>query len=295
MLLFSEPSLCYTLLFYLSEPMNVACVGAFHSEIFDFYEKNRRYFPWRVTTDRYAVMVSEIMLQQTQAERVVPRFNQWMDRFPDIYTLASASLREVFELWSGLGYNARAQRLQNAAALIVEKYGGTVPSEPGILRELPGIGVYTSRSIPVFADNRDIATVDTNIRRVLIHALHLPDSISPRTLLAVAEEVLPVGRSRDWHNALMDFGAMVLTGKKTGIAAMTRQSRFHGSRRWYRGLLLREVLVSGEVPRVSLEERFADCPYGIGAIVDDLVRESMFEESGDTRLIRIAGDSGISS
>jgi A/G-specific adenine glycosylase len=270
--------------------MNSVTVEAFRDRIFDFYQQKGRSFPWRISRDRYAVMVSEIMLQQTQADRVVPRFNQWMERFPDVGALAQASLREVLELWSGLGYNARGQRLQRAAAMIVEEYGAQVPSDPSILIRLPGIGAYTSRSIPVFADNLDIATVDTNIRRVLIHELQLPESISPSDLLDIAGHVLPKGRSRDWHNALMDFGSIELTSRKTGIAPLTRQSRFKGSRRWYRGQLLRELLGAGEVSRQGLEERHPECPYGIGTIVDALVGEGLLEEYGDAGLLRIAGD-----
>jgi A/G-specific adenine glycosylase len=270
--------------------MNKVSVEAFREKIFEFYRQKGRIFPWRLTRDRYCVMVSEIMLQQTQADRVAPRFMQWMERFPNVDSLAGASLRDVLQLWSGLGYNGRGQRLHRAATLIVEEHGGQVPSDPAILMTLPGIGAYTSRSIPVFADNHDIAAVDTNIRRVLIHELQLSESITPRNLLAVAEEVLPKGRSRDWHNALMDFGALELTTRKTGIAPLTRQSSFKGSRRWYRGQLLRELLAAGDVSRQGLEERHEDCPYGIGSIVDALVSEGLVEEYGDAGLLRIAGD-----
>ncbi|NTU68531.1 MAG: Fe-S cluster assembly protein HesB [Chlorobiaceae bacterium] len=264
-------------------------VEAFQDKIFCFSSEKGRDFPWRRTRDRYAVMVSEIMLQQTQAERVAPRFMQWIGRFPDVTSLASASLREVLQLWSGLGYNARGQRLQLAAARIVERHGGKVPGDPLILADLPGIGPYTSRSIPVFADNLDVAAIDTNIRRVLIHELGLPEGISPSGLRSIAEEVLPKGRSRDWHNALMDYGALELTSRKTGIAPLTRQSPFKGSRRWYRGRLLRDLLSSGPMPMEGLVERYADCPYGIGTIVEALVREGLAEMYEEGRIIGIAG------
>jgi len=272
--------------------MNVTFVESFQSKILEFYQQNRRSFPWRMTTDRYAIMVSEVMLQQTQADRVACRFPLWLERFPDVQTLASASLREVLDAWSGLGYNSRGQRLHRAASMVVEQFEGEVPSDPARLIELPGIGAYTSRSIPVFADNLDLAAVDTNIRRVLIHELNLPESITPKALMEVAEEVLPKGRSRDWHNALMDYGAMELTSKKTGIAPLTRQSSFKGSRRWYRSALLRELLATGELSRESIEERYADCPHGIGSIVDSMVEEAMIEEYGEQRMLRIAGESG---
>ncbi|NTV01182.1 MAG: Fe-S cluster assembly protein HesB [Chlorobiaceae bacterium] len=262
----------------------------FREKIFGFFQENRRDFPWRRTCDRYAVMVSEVMLQQTQAERVAPRFLQWMERFPDAASLASASLHEVLQMWSGLGYNARGQRLQLAAAMIVELHGGTVPWDPDILATLPGIGPYTSRSIPVFADNLDIATIDTNIRRVLIHELGLPEDIRPSGLRCVAEEVLPKGRSRDWHNALMDYGALELTSRKTGIAPLTKQSPFKGSRRWYRGRLMRDLLSAGRLPMAGIEERYADCPYGIASIVDSLLREGMAEMYGE--MVGIPGAPG---
>lgn len=267
--------------------MDNVSAEAFRERIFDFYRLNRREFPWRETRDRYAVMVSEIMLQQTQADRVAPRFLMWMERFPDVFSLAGASLREVLQLWSGLGYNARGQRLQRAAMEIVERFGGTVPPEPELLVTLPGIGPYTSRSIPVFADNLDVAAVDTNIRRVLIHELHLPEGIAPAELRRVAEELLPVGRSRDWHNALMDYGALELTSRKSGIAPVSKQSRFKGSRRWYRGQLLRELLAEGTLAIPAVEERYADCPYGISTIVDALVHEGLAERDSD--LITIPG------
>jgi len=270
--------------------MESVSVEAFRARVFNFYRERGRDFPWRRTRDRYAVMVSEIMLQQTQADRVVPRFLQWMDRFPDVQLLAGASLREVLQLWNGLGYNARGQRLHLAATAIVERFGGMVPAEPEALMTLPGIGPYTSCSIPVFADNRDIAAVDTNIRRVLIHELRLPPEIAPTGLRQIALEVLPQGHSRDWHNALMDYGSLELTSRKTGIAPLTKQSQFRGSRRWYRGQLIRELLAVGMMPMESLEERYAECPYGIAGIVEALVREGLAEMYGEGRIVGIAGN-----
>lgn len=269
--------------------MNSVITEAFQERIFGFYHEKGRDFPWRRTRDRYAVMVSEIMLQQTQADRVTPRFLQWMERFPDVQSLAGASLHNVLQLWSGLGYNSRGQRLHLAAALIVERHGGTVPARPDILATLPGIGPYTSCSIPAFADNLDIAAVDTNIRRVLIHELQLPESIAPADLRRIAGEVLPKGRSREWHNALMDYGALELTSRRTGISPLSRQTPFKGSRRWYRGRLLRELLDTGMLSMDSIEARYSDCPYGIGTILEALVREGMAEMYGDGRTVVVAG------
>ncbi|TCD48356.1 Fe-S cluster assembly protein HesB [Chlorobium sp. N1] len=249
----------------------------FQERIFGFYASSARRFPWRMTRDRYAVMVSEVMLQQTQAERVVPKYLDWLGRFPDPGALAEAPLRDVLMLWSGLGYNSRARRLQECARLVMEEYGGEVPGDPALLRRLPGIGRYTSHSIPAFADNLDVAAVDTNIRRILIHEFSLPEDASDRALQEVADRVLPQGRSRDWHNALMDYGALHLTSRQSGIRSRSRQSKFEGSRRWYRGCVLRELLEQGTVPQDDLMLRHAACPGGIGSVVDELVRERMVE------------------
>jgi A/G-specific adenine glycosylase len=265
----------------------------FRQKIFDFYRLNRRSFPWRETTDRYAVMVSEIMLQQTQAERVVPRFNAWLRHYPDTSHLASAPLREVLALWSGLGYNSRAMRLHQCAVIIKESYGGVVPSQPELLKKLPGIGEYTCRSIPIFADNLDLAAVDTNIRRIIIHEFALSEDISAFELQQLAEALLPSGQSRDWHNALMDYGALLLTSKKTGIRSVSRQSKFQGSKRWYRGRLIKELVHSEAMYLEEIEKIYADCPWNLHEIISELINEGMIErqqsDSGVLPILKIKG------
>ncbi|MBM3422470.1 MAG: Fe-S cluster assembly protein HesB [Chlorobi bacterium] len=266
-------------------------IGPFREKVFAFFRENRRSFPWRETTDRYAIMVSEIMLQQTQAERVIPKYTAWLDRFPDVAALSYAPLRDVLSLWSGLGYNSRGQRLQLCARSIVERYDGIVPATPSELKTLPGIGDYTCRSIPVFADNLDTAAVDTNIRRIIVHELALPEDASKHLIQAVAEELVPKGRSCEWHNALMDYGAMFLTSRRTGIRPLTKQSKFHGSKRWYRGRLLKELVASDQLFLEEVEERYCQCPWGIREIILELVCEGLVEESvnrdGPGRVLKI--------
>lgn len=271
--------------------LNSRNIERFRQQIFDFYQLNRRSFPWRETTDRYAVMVSEIMLQQTQADRVAGKFLAWMDTFPDTETLASATLREVLILWSGLGYNSRGQRLQNCAKVIMERFDGVVPARPELLKTLPGIGEYTCRSIPVFADNLDVAAVDTNIRRIIIHEFALPEDTPKPEIQSVAELLLAKGRSREWHNALMDYGSINLTSRRTGIRSLTKQSKFQGSKRWYRGRLLKELVASESLFVEELEEKYGDCPWGLQGIIDGLVREGLVDEdeglNGQGRVLRI--------
>jgi len=223
-----------------------------------WYAENGRDLPWRRTRDPYAILVSEVMLQQTQVPRVVPKYAAFLERFPDLDTLAEVPLADVLSVWSGLGYNNRAVRLKKAAeAAVARSRDGRLPTLPDTVEELmrlPGIGPYTARAVLIFAHNADLAAVDANIRRVLLHELRLPHDLPAADLQQVAEVVLPRGRARDWHNALMDYGALVLTSRATGIAPLTTQSPFEGSRRSYRSRLVRLLLAESPRRRQALPD-----------------------------------------
>jgi A/G-specific adenine glycosylase len=202
----------------------------------------RHNLPWRKQPTPYRVLVAEVMLQQTQVSRVAPKYRAFLRRYPSFRALARAGTRELLALWSGLGYNRRALLLRECARCVVREYGGRLPTEERTLRALPGIGPYTARAINVFARNRDEVCVDTNVRRVLTHELKLPLTLRPRALEAAAQRLLPRGRSRQWHNALMDYGASVATSRVVGLRPRMRQGRFLGSSRYYRGQALKLVL-----------------------------------------------------
>ena len=161
---------------------SAARVRALQTRLLSWYEENRRDLPWRRTTDPYAILVSEIMLQQTQVPRVTPRFLEWLEVWPTLESLAGAPLAEVLQRWQGLGYNNRARRLQEcaAAAVAAAPDGGPaeLPRTLDGLRALPGIGPYTARAVLVFAHNDDLAAVDANVRRVLTHELGLPGDLT---------------------------------------------------------------------------------------------------------------------
>jgi A/G-specific adenine glycosylase len=174
------------------------------SNILTRYAQEGRSLPWREIQDPYAIHISEVMLQQTQVDRVIPYFHQWMKDFPDYATLAQASKSELLSHRSGLGFNSRAVRLQQCAKEVVTHYQGQLPKERSLLMKLPGIGPYTSAAIMAFAWNMPVPVIDTNIRRVLIFLYKLPETIAPSALEAFAQELIPEGQSRNWHNALMD-------------------------------------------------------------------------------------------
>jgi A/G-specific adenine glycosylase len=224
-------------------------------KILSHYRRHGRDLPFRRTTDSYKIAVAEIMLQQTQVERVVPKYAAWVKKWPRWKSLAKATNRELLTMWSGLGYNRRALYLGQMARTIVEKHGGVLPQDPDILRTLPGIGPYTSRAILIFAFNRPLVTIDTNIRRVLIHELGLPHSISATALEKIALQILPPRRARDWHNALMDYGALVLTSRKSGVKPLSRQSKFEGSLRQVRGEIIRQLTTKKRVSLASVAKK----------------------------------------
>lgn len=212
-------------------------VQTFQEEVMAWWDENARDLPWRCDSSPYNVLVSEVMLQQTQVNRVVPKYLEFLRQFPTLEALADADAKELLKVWSGLGYNRRAMWLREAAKQIVEvkEFPKTVEG----LRELKGIGPYTSRSILIFAFNEDLAAVDTNIRRVLIASGFATEEMSEKELQKVADDFLLKERSRDWHNALMDYGSLVLTSGSTRISPTTKQPRFQGSTRQMRGAIIR--------------------------------------------------------
>jgi A/G-specific adenine glycosylase len=190
--------------------------------LLDWYTREGRSgLPWRHTRDPYAVLVSEVMLQQTQVDRVLPKYRAFLTRFPTLAALAAAPRAEVIQAWAGLGYNSRAVRLHEIARQAVERYGGALPDTLDGLMALKGIGRYTAGAVACFAFGLPVATVDTNIRRTLWRlfrgiepAVWPADTQSARAALALAEWALPPGRAYDWQQALMDLGATICLARR---------------------------------------------------------------------------------
>jgi A/G-specific adenine glycosylase len=191
--------------------------------LLDWYRQAARRLPWRGRFDPYAVWVSEIMLQQTRVETVIPYYLKWMEKFPTLNALAQASEREVLSMWEGLGYYSRARNLHRAACEVVERFQGALPSDVTELGRLPGIGAYTAAAIASMAFGQDEATLDGNIRRVLSRVFNLEvPARSPegeRRLWALAREHLPPGRAGDYNQAWMDLGASICTPQRPDCPA----------------------------------------------------------------------------
>jgi A/G-specific adenine glycosylase len=187
------------------------------SRLLQWYRRHgRTTLPWRVVRNPYHTLVSEFMLQQTQVDRVVPKFSAFIERFPDLPSLARASLAEVLRQWRGLGYNSRAVRLKGVAEAVVERYGGMMPADRDTLQSLPGVGAYTAAAIRAFAFDIDDAPIDTNVRRVvhrLFFGIVYPRAAGVRELDERARSLVPPGSAHDWNSALMDLGATICSAR----------------------------------------------------------------------------------
>jgi A/G-specific adenine glycosylase len=178
------------------------------AQLLAWSETTRRDLPWRRTRDPWAVLVSELMLQQTQVARVEAAYRDFLTRFPDPAACAAAKAGEVVRAWEGLGYNRRALNLHRAARVIVDEHGGRVPDDLGALLALPGVGQYTARAVLAFAFERDHGVVDTNATRVLARAV-TGRALSPREAQELADEMVPLGRGWEWNQAVLDLGATI--------------------------------------------------------------------------------------
>ena len=273
-----------------------ALVVEFRNLIYSAYEKEGRSFPWRenalpdetsVNGDHsWGILVSELMLQQTQTGRVVSYWKRWMEKWPSPASLNEASLEEVLREWSGLGYNRRAVHLKECAGIIVRDFGGKVPDSPEALAGLPGIGPYTAGAIACFAYNYPAVFIETNIRAVMLH-FFFPgkEGITDREIMPVLDAVLDRGNPRKWYWALMDYGAALKKSSPNPnrrSASYSRQNAFEGSFRQIRGSLVRALLSGGPATAEELRARL-DVPANekdFYRALKALDKESMVAEEG---------------
>ncbi|RIK39983.1 MAG: A/G-specific adenine glycosylase [Chloroflexi bacterium] len=243
----------------------------------DWYTRTARRLPWRETRDPYAILVSEIMLQQTQAERVVPKYEAFLQQFPTVASLAAASPAEVIRAWAGLGYNRRALNLQRTCAAIAERHGGVVPSSVEELQALPGIGPYTAGAVACFAYEQDVAFADVNIRRVIHRVAVGPDVpqrlVSERELETIAQAALPPGCGYVWNQGLMELGATLCKARSAACQSCP-------VRRWCRATGQIQTLLAG-LSRSANGERV---PFE---------RTSRFARGRIIEALRVADDPGL--
>ena len=296
--------------------------SAVRSALIDWYEAGHRSFPWRETTDPYPILVSEVMSQQTQLDRVVAAYEDFLDTWPTIESLASDEQSAVVAFWSdhSLGYNNRAKYLHEAAGQVVTEYDGEFPRDPEELQELMGVGPYTANAVASFAFNNGDAVVDTNVKRVLHRAfshIHGTDDPPDEMYRETANLLMPPGESRIWNNAIMELGAVACQKKprcdqeecpwrswchayQTGdftAPDVPTQPDFEGSRRQFRGRIINTLSDSDGIPLDDLGHRvrvdyIPDGTHGrewLRDILTDLSEEGLVEmaESDGQTVVRL--------
>ncbi len=239
-------------------------IKKFQKIIWDYYKTSGRgMLPWRLKINLYKVWVSEVMLQQTQVDRVIPFFNAWMKAFPTVQKLANASQVEILKLWKGLGYNSRALRMKKTAHSIVKNYNGKFPKTLHELEQLSGIGPYTAGAICAFSYNQPVVIIETNIRRVYIHHFfHDQANVHDTEILELVKKTLPEN-TREWYWALMDYGSFLgrtlnISGKRYNPNVQSKQyikqSKFAGSDRQIRGKILEILLGKKSITIQKLQQ-----------------------------------------
>jgi A/G-specific adenine glycosylase len=221
-------------------------IRRFQKEVYNYYKRNGRALPWRKTRDPYHILLSELMLQQTQVGRVIEKYKEFLRRFPAIETVARAPLRDVLAVWQGLGYNRRALALKRLATSIVDDFGGRIPSDIDTLKALPGVGAATAGAVCAFAFDKPVVFVETNIRSVFIHHFfHGREGVKDSEVLPLVAQTLDAKRPRQWYYALMDYGVALKEqhpNPSRRSAHYTKQSPFEGSLRQVRGMILRALV-----------------------------------------------------
>ncbi len=265
-------------------------IKAFRKTIWNYYHNNgRHHLPWRKTKSPYRILVSEIMLQQTQVERVIPKYKQFLKTFPSLKSLARAPLSEVVAVWQGLGYNRRAVSLKKTAGMLAEKYNARVPWSPQELQSLPGIGQSTASAIAAFAFNKPVPFVETNIRTVYIHFFFpKKKKVHDNEIISLVEQTMDSTNPREWYYALMDYGVYLkksINNLNSRSIHYTKQSRFKGSSRQIRGKIVRLLSLNGGMSKRKLEQTIQAKNHEIDTILWQLQKDGLIRKKGRTFVI----------
>ncbi|MDR1972058.1 MAG: A/G-specific adenine glycosylase [Treponema sp.] len=268
-----------------------AKITAFREAVYSNYEKEKRSFPWRTNTNPWGILVSEFMLQQTQTDRVIDYWNQWMEKWPSARLLHEASMEDVLKAWSGLGYNRRCYNLKDCARRIVKDHGGEVPKNHIDLEQLSGVGPYTAHAVPCFAYNIPTVFIETNIRAAVLHFFFKDkEGVRDKELFPVLRAALDHKDPRTWYWALMDYGfalKKLIPNPNRRSAHYTRQSPFEGSFRQYRGAVLRVLAQEGPAGMMELQRRSGiESDVDLYRVIVSLEKDQMVAESAGVYRIR---------
>lgn len=269
---------------------------SFNKIIFDFFLKNKREMPWRYNSNPYHILVSEIMLQQTQVQRVIPKYFAFLKEFPTIQSLGNASLSKIYKHWSGLGYNRRARYIQQTAKEIVAKFDGHIPQDVQELLLLPGIGKATAGAIVTYAFNIPTIFIETNIRTTLLHFMfaNYKEKVNDKSLESVLEILLDRHSPRDWYYAVVDYGAMLKSSTRftnTQSSHYVKQKKFIGSDRQIRGAIMKLVSESGEnltkkqITKILTNHLDSIDAKRMHSVLESLIKDSLIVKRNNTYYI----------
>jgi A/G-specific adenine glycosylase len=267
-----------------NKPLTKVETNVFRKKIYEYYEHSGRNLPWRKNPTPYRVLVSEIMLQQTQVERVMERFQAFINEIPNFNALAQVPLLKLLKIWSGMGYNRRALSLKFLAQQVVREHQGKLPHDPEHLRMLPGIGKYTAGAVAAFAFNLPVVFMDTNIRRVFIHEFFPNRSaIHDDEIVPIMEQTLDTREPRKWYNALMDYGSMLKQqngNPNRKSVHYTRQSPFENSNRQMRGRILKVLVAESPLSMAQIVNKTAMDPERVKENLVNLKKEGFIQKRG---------------
>jgi len=259
-------------------------IRLFQGTIWQYYKREGRDLPWRKTTDSYQILVSEIMLQQTQVERVIEKYEQFLSAFPDFPSLAQAPLKKVLSAWQGLGYNRRALALKYIAQDVMKTFHGIFPSSEDILVKFPCIGKATAGAVAAFAFHKPSVFIETNIRRVFIHFFFRDkENVRDTDIFPLIEKTLDTSDPRQWYYALMDYGSMLAKQKQNPnrkSAHYQQQSPFKGSHRQLRGMVLRAIIAQPSVTESMLLKKLNKAPERVREVLLQLQKEGFIQKKG---------------
>lgn len=264
--------------------LDAAGVRAFQQIIRSHYQATPRPMPWRETRDPYRILLSEVMLQQTQVERIRHKYSEFLVEFPTIAALAAAPLSEVLRVWQGLGYNRRTIALKNCAVEIMTRFNGQFPATIAELESLPGIGSYTARAVAVFAFGIVEPFIETNIRTVFIHMLFPGrDKVADRDIMPLVAQTIDHENPREWNYALMDYGVMLkrcLPNPGRRSLHHARQSTFKGSNRQLRSRILRAIMAQPGISAQYLSEQLDAEQQTVERNLESMRQEGFLQKSG---------------
>ena len=264
--------------------MRAGEIKKFQNAILGSYTKHKRDFPWRNTSNPYAILVSEFMLQQTQTSRVLTKYEPFIRAFPNFYALASAPFSHVLSRWQGLGYNRRALMLQKTAHIVMREFGGVLPSDSALLGTLPGIGNATAAAICAFAFNMPAVCIETNIRAVFLHFFFAKKKkVRDAQILPLIQQTLDTKNPRIWYYALMDYGVLLKKDYpriNLQSAHYHKQSAFKNSNRQARGQILKLLLKNGPSTLSFLYKALNINPSRFKHILCDMQKDGFLVRKG---------------